>query len=127
MKNVPAMDFSEPHVIGSRIEQTDGGYDHCYILNHKPSEAFDVRVTEPTSGRVLELRTSQPAIQFYSGNFLDGSLIGRDGVPITKRQGFCLEPQAYVDALNHPDYPSIVLRPGAVYQHHVDIKLSVHK
>jgi len=122
VKNLPVVDFTNPRAIGERFTQLgNDGYDYCYILNHAHGQSFDVRVSEPTTGRWLQLQTTQPTVQFYTGNFLLGQK-GRDGVSFNKHTGFCLEPQAYPDALNHPEFPSIVIRPPAVYSHSMTLK-----
>lgn len=117
------MDFTEPKTIGARIDQVEGGYDHCYVLNKKEGERMSLaaRVVEPKSGRVMEVSTTQPAVQLYTGNFLDGAISG-GGVAYKKHDGFCLETQHFPDSPNHPEYPSTVLRPGQKYH-----ELTVHK
>jgi aldose 1-epimerase len=112
-----AMDFTAPHAIGERIKQVDGGYDHCWVLNRADGKALSLaaRLVEPRSGRVMEIRTTQPAIQFYSGNFLDGTLKAGNRV-YRQHGGFCLEPEHYPDAPNRPDFPSTLLRPGERYE-----------
>lgn len=106
------MDFRQSR----RIAQ--GGYDHNFVLRDVDAWIRPAaRLFEPESGRVLEILTKEPGIQFYSGNFLDGSLIGRGGVPYEKYAGLCLEPQHFPDAPNHVNFPSTVLRPGEVYKH----------
>ncbi len=117
------MDFRTPHTIGERIEQVTGGYDHCYVLVKKPGEELSLaaRVREPKSGRVMEIYTTQPAVQFYTGNFLDGSLTVA-GRPCKKHYAFCLETQHYPDSPNRPEFPSTVLRPGQTYH-----QVTVHK
>jgi len=94
-----------------------GGYDHNFVLNdwHHGTLRSVARLREPVSGRVMEVLTTQPGIQFYSGNFLDGSLIGKGGVAYQKFAALCLETQHYPDSPNHPDFPSTVLRPGETY------------
>jgi aldose 1-epimerase len=114
-------DFRAPRPIGERIDTADaqlregGGYDHHYVLD-KPAGAFAraARVRDPSSGRVLDLFTDQPGVQFYSGNFLDGSLAGK-GRPYTWRSGLCLEPQHAPDSPNRPAWPDTIVRPGAPY------------
>jgi aldose 1-epimerase len=115
-------DFRTPAAIGARIDQADeqlahgGGYDHCFALN-KPAPGVlsrAARVRDPVSGRVLELFTQEPGVQFYSGNFLDGSLAGK-GRTYACRSGFCLEPQHFPDSPNQPAFPNTILRPGEVY------------
>lgn len=115
VKDTP-MDFTEPMTIGSRIDQVTGGYDHNYVLNSGGgSMALAARVYEPTTGRVLEIQTLQPGIQFYSGNFLDGSITGKSAKVYNKHYGFCLETQHYPDSPNKLDFPSVVLKPGQKY------------
>lgn len=116
------MDFTRPMPIGARIDQVKGGYDHNFVLNNSGgSLALAALVYEPRSGRVMEISTTEPAIQFYSGNFLDGSNKGK-GAVYNKHNGFCLETQHFPDAPNKPGFPSIVLKPGDKYTH-----LTVHK
>jgi len=105
------MDFRAGRVIG------EGGYDHNFVLNDwgHGSLRFGGRLRHPNSGRVMEVFTTQPGIQFYSGNFLDGSLIGKDGVRYQKYAGLCLENQHFPDSPNHPNFPSTVLRVGQTY------------
>jgi aldose 1-epimerase len=108
------MDFRKAKAIGAEIHH--GGYDHNFVLNDwDGSLKFAVRLYEPETGRVLEILTTEPGMQFYSGNFLDGSLIGRNGMAYEKYTGLCLEPQHFPDAPNHPNFPSTVLRPGEEY------------
>ena len=116
-------DFRQPTAIGARITADDeqlkrgGGYDHNFVLRGKMGELRLVaRVTEPKSGRQLEVYTTEPGIQFYSGNFLDGSIVGKSGKPYVKRGGLCLEAQHYPDSPNRPEWPSVVLRPGQTYR-----------
>ncbi|OQX80962.1 MAG: galactose-1-epimerase [Bacteroidetes bacterium 4484_276] len=113
-----AMDFTAPHSIGSRIAEVEGGYDHTWELDNFNSEKMRLvaRVTSPESGRVMEVYTDQPGIQFYTGNFLDGSLSGKGGKVYHKHYGFCLETQHYPDSPNQPNFPSVVLRPGEKYE-----------
>ena len=116
------LDFTSFKEIGSRIKEDDEqlryglGYDHNFVLS-KAEGTFGLaaRVYEPTTGRVMEVLTSEPGIQFYSGNFLDGSHVGKGGKPYQHRYGFCLETQHYPDSPNHPDFPSTVLKPGEEY------------
>jgi aldose 1-epimerase len=116
-------DFTQPAVIGARVNQEDeqlkrgNGYDHCYVLNSSTGVlALAARVREPGSGRVMEVLTTEPAVQFYIGNFLDGSLTGKGGKVYKQRYGFCLETQHYPDSPNQPRFPSVVLKPGAEYK-----------
>lgn len=119
VKGTP-MDFTRPARIGGRIGELSGnpgGYDHNYVLRHTGKKpALAARVREPGSGRVLELYTTEPGVQFYTGNFLDGSLAGKNGTLYRKHAGFCLEAQHFPDSPNHPDFPSIVIRPGQTYR-----------
>ena len=106
------MDFRNGKAIGSQLAFI-GGYDHNFVLNDWDGALrLAARLYEETTGRVLEILTTEPGIQFYSGNFLDGSLVGRNGVAYQKYTGLCLEPQHFPDAPNHPNFPSTVLRPG---------------
>jgi aldose 1-epimerase len=121
-------DFTTPHTIGSRIGQIKGdpgGYDINYVLRKSgPGLHKAAWVHEPKTGRVMEVWTTQPGVQFYTGNFLDGSLKGRDGVVYAKHQGFCLETQHFPDAVNHPNFPSVILRPGQRYRQTTVFKFS---
>jgi aldose 1-epimerase len=128
-------DFRSPRTIGERIGQPDkqlrngSGYDHCFALNKQPLEKKMTRaahVREPKSGRVLELFTQEPGVQFYSGNFLDGSLVGK-GQAYQHRSGFCLEPQHFPDSPNQPAFPNTILRPGDVYETESRFRFSVEK
>ena len=117
-----AMDFTTPMSIGSRIAEVKGGYDPNYVLNSSDgSLALAASVYEPKSGRVMEIFTTEPGIQFYSANFLDGSIKGK-GTAYNKHSGLCLETQHFPDSPNKPGFPSVVLRPGEKYTH-----LTVHK
>jgi aldose 1-epimerase len=113
-------DFTTPHLIGERItEKYDQlilglGYDHTYVLDNK--EDVDVTVYEPVSGRVLEVITNEPGIQFYTGNFLDGTQTGHAGKVYNYRSGFCLESGHYPDSPNQPEFPTTILNPGEVYE-----------
>jgi len=116
-------DFRKATAIGARIEQKDeqlvrgGGYDHNFVLNRKgPGLARVIRVVEPTTGRVMEVSTTEPGVQFYTGNFLDGTVTGKSGHVYRRRYGFCLETQHYPDSPNHPSFPSTILRPGREYR-----------
>jgi aldose 1-epimerase len=112
------MDFRKGKPIGSELQNVAGGYDHNFVLNNSDgSLRLGARLYEPVTGRVLEIFTTEPGMQFYSGNFLDGSLIGRNGVAYELYTGLCLEPQRFPDAPNHSNFPSTVLRPGEQYKH----------
>jgi aldose 1-epimerase len=114
------MDFTKPMPIGSRIEQLTNdprGYDHNYVLNSGGSKqpVLAARLEEPKTGRVLEILTTEPGIQFYSGNFLDGTLKGKGGTVYQKHFGMCLETDHFPDSPNQPKFPSVVLRPTEAY------------
>ncbi len=119
------MDFTQPHTIGERIAQVDGGYDHNYVVsdNAMPIRRI-VKVKEPVSGRVMEVLTTEPGVQFYSGNFLDGILTGSGNVKYTQHWGFCLETQHFPDSPNQPAFPSTLLEPGQRYKHTTVYKFS---
>ena len=114
-------DFREPHAIGSRIRGLHPqllrarGYDHNWILDGDAGLHFAARLEDPVSGRVMEVATTEPGLQFYSGNFLDGSLPGTAGQAIRQGDGLCLETQHFPDSPNRPDFPSTVLRPGDTF------------
>ncbi len=116
-------DFRTPHAIGERIGQDNeqikfgGGYDHNWVLNSQGGAlSLAARVEEPTTGRAMEVLTTQPGIQFYTGNFLDGTLTGKSGKVYKRRYAFCMETQHYPDSPNHPAFPSVVLKPGEQYR-----------
>ena len=124
VKGTP-MDFTQATAIGARIDQQDEqltvgrGYDHNWVLNNGTGTgrlALAARVYEPGSGRVMEVYTTEPGIQFYSGNFLDGSITGKGGQVYKQRYGFCLETQHFPDSPNKPGFPSTVLKPGQKYK-----------
>jgi aldose 1-epimerase len=117
------MDFTKPMTIGSRIGQVEGGYDHNYVLNNGGgSLALCAKVYEPTSGRTMEIHTVEPGVQFYTGNFLDGSITGKSGKVYKKHYGFCLETQHFPDSPNKPSFPTVALKPGEKYT-----TVTVHK
>jgi aldose 1-epimerase len=120
--NTP-LDFRTPTAIGARINDPleqmvfGNGYDHCWILRGDAGHLRKaVELYEPKSGRLMTMHTDQPGVQFYSGNFLDGTAPGKNGVAYQRRTGLCLEAQAYPDAPNKPQFPSVTLRPGQVYR-----------
>jgi aldose 1-epimerase len=118
IKNVKdsPMDFTKAMTIGSRIDKVEGGYDHNYVLKSGGGTlALCARVYEPKSGRVMEVYTTEPGIQLYTGNFLDGSIIGKAGKVYKKYYGFCLETQHFPDSPNKPKFPSVVLNAGDKY------------
>jgi aldose 1-epimerase len=116
-------DFTAPHTIGERINDAKdeqikfgGGYDHNFVVDGAMGTLRPAaRVTEPTSGRVMEVHTTQPGVQFYTGNFLDGTLTGKGGKVYQKRYGFCLETQHYPDSPNQPAFPTTTLKPGETH------------
>lgn len=124
-------DFRVEHVIGERISEDNeqlklsGGYDQNYVLNKKevciPLSAL---AYEPSTGRLLEVYTTEPGLQFYSGNFLDGSLTGKKGMPYNHRNGFALEAQHFPDSPNHPEFPSAMLKPGEIFKSVTSYKFS---
>jgi aldose 1-epimerase len=124
-------DFRTPTTIGARINQDDEqlkfgkGYDHNWVIN-KPMGQLGLmaRVYEPGTGRVLEVLSTEPGLQFYTGNFLDGTLKGKDGWVYQFRNGFCMEPQHYPDSPNKPNFPSVVLKPGQVYKNTIIYRFS---
>ena len=127
-------DFRTPTAIGARINQGDeqlkfgGGYDHNWVMNKGLGEyGLMARVYEPSSGRVMEVFSTEPGLQFYSGNFLDGKLTGKRGWVYQFRNGFCMEPQHYPDSPNKPEFPSVVLKPGQTYRNVIVYKFSVEK
>jgi aldose 1-epimerase len=126
-------DFTKPTVIGKGINTTKdtqiklgGGYDHAWILNKKGNEmSLAATVVEKTSHRKMEVSTTEPAIQFYTGNFLDGSLVGKGGVKYTKRFALCLETEHYPDSPNQSAFPTVVLKPNERYSSTSIYKFSV--
>jgi aldose 1-epimerase len=110
-------DFTTPHAIGERIAQVEGGYDHNFVLRSGGGAlTLAARVKEPESGRAMEIWTDQPAIQLYTGNFLDGSVVGKGGRAYQKHAAFCLETQHFPDSPNHPNFPTTILEPGRVFR-----------
>lgn len=116
-------DFTTPHTIGERIEQQSeqlqraGGYDHNFVLRGQPGAlGRAARLLSTQTGRTLEVWTTEPGVQFYSGNFLSGALMGKSGHPYVRRSGMCLETQHFPDSPNHPEFPSTTLEPGETYR-----------
>ncbi|MDO4586479.1 MAG: aldose epimerase family protein [Planctomycetia bacterium] len=127
------LDFRTAKPIGQDIAdvtepQFNGGYDHCLILDQKTPEELTLcaYVVEPSSGRTMEIQTTEPAVQFYSGNFLDGST-GVGDYKYEKHSAFCLETQHYPDSPNHSEFPNTILRPGETYRHTTIMKFGVEK
>jgi aldose 1-epimerase len=127
VKGTP-LDFTKPMTIGARIEQLKpkpGGYDHNFVLNSEgKSLALAARVHDPKGGRTLEVLTTEPGIQLYTGNFLDGRVTGLNGQRSTQHTGFCLETQHFPDSVNRPNFPSTILRPGQTYKSTTIFKFS---
>lgn len=118
-------DFVQPHQIGERIDSVKGGYDHNFVLNKTGTELEKiVTLTDSISGRVLEVFTTEPGVQFYTGNFLDGKF-NINGDPINKHAALCLETQHFPDSPNKPEFPSTLLKPGEKYHTVTKYKLSV--
>lgn len=118
-------DFNTPHKIGERIDQVPGGYDINYKLRKQGNElALAAEVYDPVSGRLMQTYTTEPGIQFYSGNFLNGIFTGYNGIQYTIHYGLCLETQHFPDSPNKPQFPSVVLRPGEKYRHLTVYKFS---
>lgn len=133
VKGTP-FDFSKPVAIGERIDQNDEqlkfgkGYDHNFVLRRKDNNLMlAAAVREPVSGRVMDVWTTEPGLQFYSGNFLDGKDVGKGGIPYQFRSAFCLEAQHYPDSPNHKNFPSTILKPGEMYRQKTIYKFSVDK
>jgi len=124
-------DFTRPTTIGARIDGDDqqlrlgGGYDHNWVIDKPLGElGLVARVSEPTSGRTMEVLSTEPGTQFYTGNFLDGTITGKGGWRYAKRAALCIEPQHYPDTPNQPSFPSAVLAPGGIYKNTIIYKFS---
>jgi aldose 1-epimerase len=133
VENTP-FDFRKPAMIGARIDADDEqikfgkGYDHNFVLNRSGAGlSLAARVTDPGSGRVLEVLTTQPGLQFYTGNFLDGSVHGKGGKSYGRRSAFCLETQHFPDSPNKPSFPSTTLKPGQTYRESTVYRFSTSK
>ncbi|HCR30293.1 MAG TPA: galactose-1-epimerase [Opitutae bacterium] len=125
-------DFRNPTKPGDRIDddhpqiELGGGYDHNWVLNREGEEMeLAASAYEPSNGRYMEVWTEEPGIQYYSGNFLDGSIVGKSGAPYDYRSGFCLETQHYPDSPNHRNFPSTTLKPGEIYNTRTAYRFSV--
>ncbi len=115
LNNTP-FDFRTPQAIGARISQVGIGYDHTYVLSTAPRSLHRAaQASDPVSGRYLEVLTTEPGVQLYTGNYLDGSVKGKGGATYLKHAGFCLETQHFPDSPNQPTYPTTILRPGETY------------
>lgn len=132
VKNTP-MNFTKPEMIGKRIDadfmqlKLGGGYDHNWVINKKTEGEYALAATlhNKETGRFMEVFTTEPGIQLYTGNFLDGKYIGKRGKPYPKRSGLCLETQHFPDSPNHPQYPSTLLKPNDIYKQKTSYKFSV--
>jgi aldose 1-epimerase len=127
-------DFRRPTLIGARINSDNeqikiaNGYDDNWVLNHPPGKlGLAARVSEPTTGRIMEVWTTAPGMQFYTGNFLDGTLTGKGGQVYQFRDGCCFEPGGFPDSPNHPNFPTTELKPGETYTNIIIYKFSVKK
>lgn len=111
-------DFRTPKRVGADIGDATPGYDHNFVLSirHKPLSIPAAELYDPLSGRVMRLYTTEPGLQFYSGNFLDGTITGPNGQLYIKHAGLCLEPQHFPDSPNHQHFPNTILRPGETYK-----------
>jgi aldose 1-epimerase len=126
------LDFRRPVAVGDRIREAHpqlrhaGGYDHNWVLDRTGDGLFAAaQVTEPVSGRTMEVLTTEPGVQFYSGNFLDGTIAGRGGVLYRQGDGLALETQHFPDSPNRPAFPSTVLRPGGTYRSTTEYRFGV--
>ena len=132
VKGTP-LDFTTSTRVGARIDDSyeqialGHGYDHNWVINRKAGDkglVLAARVYEPTSGRVMEVSTTQPGVQFYTGNFLDGTVTGKQGHVYKRRYGLCLETQHFPDSPNHPDFPTTILKPGETFRSQTVFKFS---
>jgi aldose 1-epimerase len=119
------LDFTAAQSLGARLDALPTGYDHNFVLEGAAGTVrLAARLRDPHTGRTLELHTDQPGVQFYTSNFLDGSIIGKRATAYQRHAAVCLEPQGFPDAANHANFPSVVLRPGAIYRHTMIHKFS---
>ncbi len=124
VKGTP-FDFTSPHLIGERIDSVPGGYDHNFVLNSKDGSLHQAAtLTDSVSGRKLEVFTTEPGIQFYSGNFLNGSIKDNSGKPFNQHTGMCLETQHFPNSPNEPKFPNTILKPGEKYHTVTKYKIS---
>jgi aldose 1-epimerase len=126
-------DFIRPHKIGERIKETKGnpvGYDHNFVLTKEidgKQVGWSARAVEKKTGRVMEMVTTEPGVQFYTSNFMDGKVKGKGGVAYQQYAAFCLEAQHFPDSVNQPKFPSVILQPGATYRQTTSYKFAVEK
>ena len=127
-------DFREPQLLGPRFKllslgtESPSGYDHDFVVEGKSDKMRPVcELSESSKGRKLTLWSNQPGCQFYTGNFLDGSVHGKAGIPYRKHQGLCLETQHHPDSIHHPEWPTVILRPGETYRHDMEIRFGLVK
>jgi aldose 1-epimerase len=124
------MDFRKATKVGARVNadfeaiKFGGGYDHAWVLRDGKGVRLAAVLKDPSSGRTMEVLTDQPAVQFYCGNFLDGTAVGKGGVKYQFRSGLCLETEGFPDAPNKPQFPSAVLRPGQTYHHTMVVRFT---
>lgn len=129
VENTP-LDFRHPTAIGARIGQDNeqlkfaNGYDHNWVINNPGRMHVIARVTEPTTGRIMEVLSTEPGLQFYSGNFLDGTITGKGGWTYQFRDAFVMEPQHFPDSPNHPNFPTTELKPGQTYHNLIEYRFS---
>lgn len=121
------MDFRTPTGIGERIDQVEGGYDHTYVLGNTNMQEKVATFHHPPTGRYVEVFTTEPGIQFYTGNFLDGSLTGKKGIVYRKHFGFCLETQHFPDSPNQDSFPDVILNPGEEFNSSSIYKFGIKK
>ena len=129
VKGTP-LDFTKPTPIGAHINEIKGigGYDHNFVINGKAGKLrLAARATDPTTGRQMEVWTTEPGVQFYASLHLNGSIVGKNGIAYPKYGGLCLETQHYPDSVNHPNFPSAILHPGKPYDSETIYKFSVTK
>jgi aldose 1-epimerase len=132
--NTP-LDFTTATIVGDRIDQTDfeaikfgNGYDHNYVLNNQGDiNILAGKLTSPLTGIAMEIYTTEPGIQFYSGNFLNGSNIGKNGIAYNRRSALCLETQHFPDSPNQKEFPSTELHPDSVYQSRTIYKFTIEQ
>jgi aldose 1-epimerase len=119
------MDFRSPKTIGQDFDQVPGGYDHNFVLNKPEELSLAARLKSPVTGIVMDVLTTQPGLQFYSGNFLDGSLTGKGGKTYHENYGLCLETQHFPDSPNQQSFPDVILRPGGKFHYQTIYKFNV--